>query len=266
MAAANRISPALFPVFLSVGEARLQSIDTIARMTMTFFRDHGPLLVKECTMKRFFLLPCVTLLILLGCGGSRPAQAGTIVLDIKALIDGRDDLIIQGDTLQWHHFDFAAVGRWEGFNVPTLISTTVDGTPIMSDYAWTPDWPLPPPNEIRFEAYSSVFTGLQPGIPSQVTSVSVATEQDVRTLISIVQYPSAANTYTTIVEFNDDPFPGAAAAWGRITFTTSGVPEPSSLFLLGMGLFGIAGYAWRRRYVSSVWRMAPSRGSPATSR
>jgi PEP-CTERM motif len=198
-------------------------------------------------MKRFCLLPCLTILVLLGCGVSRPAQASKIVLDIKALIDGRDDLIIQGNDLQWHHFDFAAVGRWEGFNVPTLISTTVDGIPITSDFAWTPDWPLPPPNEIRFEAYSSVFTGLDPGIPSQVTSVSVEVEQDVRTLIDIVQYPSAANAYTTIVEFNDDPFPGPAAAWGRIAFSTGSVPEPSSLFLLGFGILGLAGYAWCRR-------------------
>jgi hypothetical protein len=43
---------------------------------------------------------------------------------------------------------------------------------------------------------------------------------------SIVQYPSAANAYTTIVEFNDDPFPGPAAAWGSITFNTATVPEP----------------------------------------
>ncbi len=198
-------------------------------------------------MKRFCVLPCLTIFALLGCGVSRPAQAGTIALDIKALIDGRDDLIIQGDDLQWHHLDFAAVGRWEGFNVPTLVSTTVDGNPIMSDYAWTPDWPLPPPDEIRFEAYSSVFTGLDPGIPSQVTSVSVQVQQNVRTLVDIVQYPSAANAYTTIVEFNDDPFPGPAAAWATITFTTASVPEPSPVFLLGSGILGLAGYAWCRR-------------------
>ena len=177
-------------------------------------------------MRQIRLFVCALLLALAGSDGLMPACAGTIVLDVKALIDGRDDLIIQGDTLQWHHFDFAAVGRWEGFNVPTLISTSVDGTPIMSDFAWTPNWPFPPPNEIRFEAYSSIFSGLDPGIPTQVTGVSVATEQGVRTSIYIVQYPSAANAYTTIVEFNDDPFPGPAAAWVRSPLT---LPQSQNL-------------------------------------
>jgi hypothetical protein len=45
----------------------------------------------------------------------------------------------------------------------------------------------------------------------------VEAKQYVRALISIVQYPWAANLYTTFVEFNDDPFPKAAAAWGSIT-------------------------------------------------
>ena len=42
------------------------------------------------------------------------ARAEIITLEVQALIDGIDQLIIQGNTLQWHHLDFAAVGRWGG--------------------------------------------------------------------------------------------------------------------------------------------------------
>ena len=33
-----------------------------------------------------------------------------ITLDVTAYVDGRDRLIIKGGTLQWRHFDYAAVG------------------------------------------------------------------------------------------------------------------------------------------------------------
>ena len=56
-------------------------------------------------------------------GGS----SGTVTLDVSAYIDGRDDLIIQGNTLQWNHFDFAAPGRLDGVNDPTIITTTLNG-------------------------------------------------------------------------------------------------------------------------------------------
>ena len=40
------------------------------------------------------------------------AEDQTITLDITAFIDGRDQLIIQGETLQWHHFDFCGCGAY----------------------------------------------------------------------------------------------------------------------------------------------------------
>jgi hypothetical protein len=50
----------------------------------------------------------------------------------------------------------------------------------------------------------------------------------------------------TIVEFNDDPFPGPAAAWGEITFNTATVPEPSSPFLAGIAAVAGLGASARR--------------------
>ena len=56
------------------------------------------------------------MVLLVGAGATLRADTVDlpITLEISALIDGRDQLIIQGDTLQWHHFDFAAVGRHLG--------------------------------------------------------------------------------------------------------------------------------------------------------
>ena len=48
----------------------------------------------------------------------------TLTIEIQAHIDGEDILIIDDNTLRWHHLTFAAVGRHEGGNQPTTISTT----------------------------------------------------------------------------------------------------------------------------------------------
>ena len=69
------------------------------------------------------------------------AYANVMRVDIEAMIDGRDLLIIQGDTLQWHHLDYAAVGRHLGANEPTIISTWLGDTLVMDQVNWIPDWP-----------------------------------------------------------------------------------------------------------------------------
>ena len=56
-------------------------------------------------------------------------HAGTLI--VRAFVDGRDVLTIDGDRLTWSHLDSdtAAVGRWNG-NRPTIVN----------DVAWYPDW------------------------------------------------------------------------------------------------------------------------------
>lgn len=149
--------------------------------------------------------------------------ADTTTLTITAYIDGQDLLIVQGSTLQWHHLDWAAVGRLAGANVPTTISTTLNGAPVMNNFQWTPDWPFPPPNEIRFEAFSSVLTGVTPAQPSADSTVTLNIIQ-ARGTVTIYQMPTAANGYTLIVDFNDDPEPGASTYQVELTTTTSSTP------------------------------------------
>lgn len=151
-----------------------------------------------------------------------PAQL--VTLDIGAVIDGRDQLIIQGNTLQWHHFDWAAVGRHWGANAPTTISTALNGIPLMDQMNWIPQWPSLPPHEIRYEAFSSTFSLSGPAITQGYTLVALDILQ-ARLDVNLIQLPTAANDYTTILEFNDNKRPSDSFYEARLTFAT--IPEPS---------------------------------------
>lgn len=126
-------------------------------------------------------------------------------IEIQAHIDGRDQLILKGDTIQWHHFDYAAVGRQLGSNSPTLIGGIIG----KNTGVWLPVWPSPPPDEIRFDAFSSALTKVWPSIPTdgapwQVKKVFGRGE------VIIVEQPSSDNDFTLIVEFDDNIFGGSA--------------------------------------------------------
>lgn len=167
----------------------------------------------------------------------RLLQAQTWTLDVSALIDGRDQLIIQSNTLTWHHFEWAAVGRHDGLNEPTVITTTLDGNVGLDHFNWIPDWPEPPPAEIRYEAFSSTFSMLTPAMPEFPTFVSLDAIQ-ARGSLTIEQYPSTANNFTTILEFNDNDVGSHDIYSARVVFST--VPEPSvGMMIVAIALFGL---------------------------
>jgi hypothetical protein len=153
---------------------------------------------------------------------SFPVLADTFVYNITAYIDGQDLLIIHGSTLQWHHLDYAAVGRWNGQNIPTTISSTLNGTSVMNGYQWTPNWPYPPPNEIRFEAYSSVFGGLAPLLPPSGAVTVTLTPIQARGSVTISQMPTPSNNNTLIIDFDDDAISEAAYYIAQVTVETGG--------------------------------------------
>jgi hypothetical protein len=183
---------------------------------------------------------------------SHPALADIITIDVQAQIDGRDLLSIDGNTLQWHHLDYAAVGRYGGnFNEPTIISTTLNGSPVLTNYDWYPEWPEPPPAQIRYRADSSVFTGLMPSLPPHGYGVGLDVVS-ARDSLSIYSLPSAANNYALTLDFNDDP--SGAVAWyeAKVTIDTSGtspVPELSTWAMMALGLviLGFARYRASRK-------------------
>src|SRR5262249_4105477 len=97
----------------------------------------------------------------------------TITIDIQAFTDGRDLLVLQGNTLQWQHLDFAAVGMWGNLNEPTIITTSLNGTTQLDHFNWYPSWPAPLDTGQWGTGNSSVFSGLTPALPSSDMSVSL---------------------------------------------------------------------------------------------
>ncbi|MDO8430928.1 MAG: choice-of-anchor Q domain-containing protein [Candidatus Binatus sp.] len=144
----------------------------------------------------------------------------TVTIDVKACIDGRDLLIIQGSTLQWQHLDHTAVGlvTCGSSGNATVVTTTLDGVTVLNNSSWTPNWP----DGTSSGAFSSVFSGLSPALPSSGSLGVALTPVAARGSLTISQLPSPANGETTIVDFNDDG-PGAAAGYeALLTFQVNG--------------------------------------------
>lgn len=140
---------------------------------------------------------------------ARAQSPSEITIEIRADIDGRSQLILRGNTAQWHHFDFAAPGRQLFTNFPTTINS-VD---------WYPIWPDVPDAENRdCNCFSDIFTGVVPALPAQPMEIGLQILSVVRPgarceptgTIAIVQFPTPDNNFTTIVEFDDNPQDGSA--------------------------------------------------------
>jgi hypothetical protein len=138
---------------------------------------------------------------------------GPVVVTVRALIDGRDRLILKGMTARWQHFEWSAPGLHDGSYEPT----TIDGI------AWHPTWDNSDMDtEVRItHSMSSTFDGINPPIPT--TEMTVKLEKvRCREDMSIVQQPSAENDYTTILEFDDNSTAGHDWYEAKLTFT----PKP----------------------------------------
>ena len=141
-------------------------------------------------------------------------------LRITVLTDGRDILKIADNTLQWEHYDFAAPGRHIsvgdlGGEQPTKIEISQDGNNWSSPVNWFPEWSQPYPNEIRFEADSSLVTYYDASSFNLIDLDIVSTSA--RGTISLVQEPAASNDFEALIEFNDNPPSGPS--WYSAVFS-----------------------------------------------
>ena len=137
-------------------------------------------------------------------GGTKVAFATAsqpTALKVRAYIDGRSQLIIQGNRVYWHHLDFAAPGR----HYDAEVSQPTD----LNQVNWMPIWPDEPDSENRdCNCDSSSYEGI-PNLPKTDQPVWVDVVQG-RGAVYIVQQPNAANDYTLIIEFDDNPLDGPA--------------------------------------------------------
>jgi len=126
------------------------------------------------------------------------AGASPQAIRIVAPIDGISDLHVRGNTVQWHHLAWAAPGRLGFGNAPTYVN----------DDPWYPIWPDVPDAENRdCNCFSSVYAGLAPGLPMGASPVSVNVIAGLGS-VTATQIPSAANSYTLIVRFDDPEMGG----------------------------------------------------------
>jgi len=143
-------------------------------------------------------------------------SATSFRIDICAYIDGRSLLIIRANTVQWHHLDWAAPGRFEFVNLPTIIN----------GIEWYPEWPDVPNKENRWcNCFSSTYADLDPALPKAEAEVELRAIQ-ARHSINIAERPSAANDYALIIDFDDDPVGGAT--WYECELTVN-IPADLSI-------------------------------------
>lgn len=110
---------------------------------------------------------------------------------IEALIDGRSQLVIQGDAVRWDHFEFSAPGLHEQQDLPT----------VLCGEDWFPVWPGGQFVDCS-NCTSLSVNGLVPGLATRDQTVQLE-ELQARNSVQVAQQPNSGNGYTLIVEFND---------------------------------------------------------------
>jgi hypothetical protein len=130
-------------------------------------------------------------------GGARHAS---VTYDVRADIDGHSKLTLWAGSAQWHHFDYAAPGRENGKNDPTIINGV----------KWFPTWPHAGENR-DCDCYSNKFRKVTPRVPKNGIIFSFQ-EVSCRDSCSATFSKGAL-----VIDFNDDPSLGDA--WYEVKIT-----------------------------------------------
>jgi hypothetical protein len=155
-----------------------------------------------------------------------PMPLSTANINIRAEIDGRSDLIVQGNSISWKHWEEAAPGR--------QLVYVDDGRPTyVNSVAWYPTWPDLHDAENRDCKCASSSYNPDPPIPPMSTFLRI--EQvgyGCRGTCEVLQAPTVDNKFMLVVEFNDVPQNGPA--WYEINIVTlpmiiGGIAEPPDI-------------------------------------
>jgi hypothetical protein len=165
---------------------------------------------EESTMKlsiaHIALAPALLLLAL--PAAAAPQSHG---IHVRAFIDGRSQLVLDGSMARWEHFDFAAPGRLECNLGAEIQPTYIDGE------AWYPEWPDRVDCENRdCGCSSSLFTRMHQPVPDAEIFPVFEVIQG-RGSSALVELPVAANGYRIVIEFNDNAMGGAD--WYEVCLT-----------------------------------------------
>jgi cytoskeletal protein CcmA (bactofilin family) len=126
------------------------------------------------------------------------------IIRVEALIDGRSQLTLSGSTAQWDHFHFHLPGKADGRDEPTIING-IDWFPIWAGDCSTCVLNVDPDCST---CSSNMFNSVVPNLPLEAMTVDLKIIES-RDQVSLVQLPDSSNSYTLIIEFDDNLPPGA---------------------------------------------------------
>ncbi|MDB5854789.1 MAG: hypothetical protein JWR22_2830 [Herminiimonas sp.] len=175
--------------------------------------------------KRWYITKCpmILLLVLLGLTSTK-ILAEERTLTVTACVDGRDSLIIKGDTAAWRYFSNSPVGavRDDCPTTLTTLSTTVNGAPALTNLQWQPVFSALNPASGDLSDQYVAQSVLMPVTDMSVSLIALQAREVVAgqsPTVSIAQIPSSTNGQTLIIDINDDGYGGATMYSVQVNFS-----------------------------------------------
>jgi len=153
--------------------------------------------------------------------------AATGSVRVIVTIDGLSDLLLSGNSAQWHHIEYSP-----------------PETTVINGVSWTPTG-----LSSFCNCLSDIFSGVEPPIPQSARDFSVTWSG--RGTVSLEELPSASNGFRLRVRF-DDVAPGGADEYDALISYQYAEPIPMisrrSMGLLSLLLIALTVLVLRRQF------------------